>query len=100
MKNSIVKLYRIPQQAQKALVTLKSKGYEAQEISDMNESYLHDVWKLDRETIKYYQWEVSIGGVLIGLHTDSKQVSNVRKIMRSVQTPVESNEVKSGMLVT
>ena len=100
MKDSIVKLYRMPQEAQKALVALKSKGYEAQEINDFTESYLYDVWKLDRETIKYYQWEVSIGGVLIGLHTDSRQVSNVRKIMRSVQSPVENSDIKPGILVT
>ncbi|MCK5430935.1 MAG: hypothetical protein KAI94_15765 [Anaerolineales bacterium] len=96
MASAIVKLFRMPEEAQKAMSDLKNQGYTAEDISGAPEKELADTWGLDEETVKYYQFGVALGGILIGVKADEAKSADVRKIMRSAESSPEREKVTSS----
>lgn len=96
MASAVVKLFRMPEEAQKALSELKNQGYTAEDITSASAQELADVWGLDQETVKYYQFGVALGGILVGVKADEAKASEVRKVMRSAESSPERVKVVSS----
>ncbi len=96
MASAVVKLFRMPDEAQKALSELKKKGYKAEDISGASPETLADTWGLDNETIKYYQFGLALGGILAGVQTDETKTADVRKILRSSESSPEREQAASS----
>ncbi|MFC1905884.1 hypothetical protein ACFLWJ_00180 [Chloroflexota bacterium] len=96
MASAVVKLFRMPEEAQKALGELKDQGYTAEDISVASPEALADSWGLDEETVKYYQFGVALGGILVGVKADEAKASEVRKIMRSAESSPEREKIASS----
>jgi len=95
MIKTVTKLYRVPEDAKKALKELEVQGYQAGEINMDQQKALLDIWGLDEDTIKYYQWGVSLGGILVGVQTKEDNISKVRRILRNAES-VPEKETKSS----
>jgi hypothetical protein len=96
MASSVVKLFRLPEEAQKALGDLKGKGYKGEDISGVTPDALATDWGLDEETVKYYQFGVSRGGILFGAKTDDAKAADARGIMRSAESSPEREKVATN----
>ena len=96
MASAVVKLFRLPDEAQKALDDLKSQGYAAEDISGASAEKLAGDWGLDEATVKYYQFGVALGGVLVGVKADESKAADVRKIMRAAESAPERAKVLSS----
>jgi len=96
MASAVVKLFRMPEEAQKALGELKKTGYKAEDISSAPAESLADTWGLDEETVKYYQFGLAIGGILVGVQTDEAKTADVRKILRSAESSPEREKMASS----
>ena len=96
MASAVVKLFRMPEEAQKALGELKNQGYTAEDISGSSTEELASGWGLDEETVKYYQFGVALGGILVGVKADEAKASEARKIMRSAESSPEREKVASS----
>jgi len=96
MANAVVKLFRMPEEAQKAMSDLKNQGYTAEDISSASTEGLADTWGLDEETVKYYQFGVALGGILVGVKADEAKSADVRKIMRSAESSPEREKATSS----
>jgi hypothetical protein len=95
---AVVKLFRDPLSAAKATEELKSKGFKAEEIgilvSDVEKAKklgtkVTDkigtaLTKLDlpEDTIRYYEFGASVGGVLISVEADESRLSKAQEILR------------------
>lgn len=90
MIKTVTKLYRVPEDAQKALNELAGQGYQAGEINIEQQKALLDIWGLDEDTINYYQWGVSLGGILVGVQTKEDDVSKVRRILRNAESKTDN----------
>lgn len=90
MAKAIVKFYRVPGEAQVAVRELKARGYKAEEISGTAGSDLEEVlvglWGLDEETVRYYRFGVSLGGVVVGVHIEEAQAAEARRILRDAES--------------
>ena len=100
MTNIVVKLFRVSDEAQKATSELKKAGYKVEEVSsntkDDVKKLLTDNWHLDEETVKYYLWGISLGSVLVGVHTESSKSTKVRQILRSHESAIEKERNKTN----
>jgi hypothetical protein len=104
MANSVVRLFRDPLVAARAAEELKSQGFRAEEIGIL----VHDgekakelgtkvtkeigeaLTKLDlpEDTIKYYEFSASVGGVLISVQTDEARLPQAREVLRTADLGV------------
>ena len=99
MSKSIVKLFRDPQSATKALKELKSKGFKADEIGVLVRdgerakkvgakatkdigAALAKIEGLSTEAIKYFENAASVGAILVSVSADEKRLADARQIMR------------------
>jgi len=99
MSKSIVKLFRDPQGAAKAIKELKSKGFKADEVGILVRdgerakkvgakatkdvgAALARIEGLSAEAIKYYENAASVGAILVSVSADEKRLANARQIMR------------------
>ena len=96
MASAVVKLFRMPEEAQKALSDLKGKGYKGEDISGVTPDALAKDWGLDEETVKYYQFGVALGGILVGAKTDEGKAADARSIMRSAESSPEREKVATN----
>lgn len=97
---AVVKLFRDPLSAAKATEELKSKGFKAEEItilvSDADKAKKLGTKATDKigaaltkldlpeDTIKYYEFSASIGGVLVSVQADESRLSQAQEILREV----------------
>ncbi len=95
---AVVKLFRDPLSAARATEELKSKGFKAEEIgilvSDVDKAKKLGakatakigaaLTKLDlpEDTIRYYEFIASVGGVLISVQADESRLPQAQEIMR------------------
>ena len=96
MASAVVKLFNMPEEAQKAWSELKEKGYAAETISSASADSLANAWGLDEKTLKYYQFGVALGGVLVGVKADEAKASEVCRILRSAEASAEREKVASS----
>lgn len=98
MADIVVKLFRVPEEAQKATSELQKDGYKVEEITNNTKGDLKNIltaaWKLDEESTKYYLWGISLGSVLIGVHTEPSKTTRVRHILRSHESAIEKKMSK------
>lgn len=98
MANTVVRLFRDPLVAARAAEELKSQGFKAEEIGIL----VHDgekakklgtkatkeivaaLTKLDlpEDTIRYYEFGASVGGILISVQADEARLPQAREILR------------------
>ena len=130
MAKTAVKLFKDPQQAEKAVADLKAAGYKAEDIGILtasisaakklagdatfatdlklpgvgpvcaigplatvlnevitakgdSEAALATTLNIPEETVKYYEFGVAVGGVLISVHADEGRSSKAQAILRS-----------------
>jgi hypothetical protein len=104
MPKAAVRLFREPQQAEKAIEELKAKGYKAEEIgvvaqengdivakgatasatgkgSDLKAA-LAELWDTSEETLNYYQLALSWGGVVVSVHAEEARLEQARQLLR------------------
>jgi hypothetical protein len=95
---AVVKLFRDPLSAAKATEELKSKGFKAEEIgilvSDVEKAKKLGTKATDKigtaltkldlpeDTIRYYEFGASVGGVLISVEADESRLSKAQEILR------------------
>ena len=95
---AVVKLFRDPLSAAKATEELKSKGFKAEEIgilvSDVDKAKKLGTKATDKigtaltkldlpeDTIRYYEFGASVGGVLISVEADESRLSKAQEILR------------------
>jgi len=98
MAKAVVKLFRDPVNAARAAKQLKSQGFKAEEIGILvrdrekakrlgtkaTEEIGAVLANLDlpEDTIRYYEFGVSVGGILISVHTDEARRPKAREILR------------------
>jgi hypothetical protein len=99
MAKAAVKFFRNPLNAEKAAEELRSKGFKADEISilvhdrekaqrlgteatEEIRSALTNLLELPEETLRYYEFGVSVGGVLISVHTEEGRLHQAQQILR------------------
>lgn len=102
---AISKLFRDVEVAEKAAKELKSKGFKATEIKVLVQdkgkaqrlgteatedikAALTSVSDLPEETRSYYEFAVSIGGVLINVDADETRLAQAREILRGADLEV------------
>jgi len=98
MPKAAVRLFRNPIAAAKAAEELKAQGFKAEEIGIM----VHDGEKakklgtkvtkeigvaltklgLPEDTVRYYEFGASVGGVLISVQTDETRLAQAQQILR------------------
>lgn len=105
MAQATVKFFRDPLTAEKAAQDLRSQGFKAEEIrilvrdkekaerlgAEATEEIgaaLTNWLDLPEETLRYYEFGVSIGGVLISVHTDEARLPKARQILRDADLAV------------
>ena len=100
MPRVATKLFREPGEAEQAVSELKAKGYKAEEIVVItNEPRarelgadikpLSDVSKLTEmgvpeATVKYYDYGVSAGGIVVSVQADEARVAKAQELLRAV----------------
>jgi len=98
MANTVVKLFRDPLVAARAAEELKSKGFKAEEIgilvrdgekakklgTKVTKEIGAALTKLDlpEDTVRYYEFGASVGGVLISVQTDEARLPQASEILR------------------
>jgi len=105
MAKVVSKLFRDALGAEKAAEELKSKGFKTEEIAilvrdkekaqrlgteateDLGAA-LTSLSDLPEETLRYYEFAVSVGGVLISVHADEARLPQAREILRGVDLEV------------
>ena len=89
MAKALVKFYRVPGEARKAMSELKARGYEAEEVGGATGSALDEAlassWGLAAETVRYYEFGVSLGGVVVGVRTEEAKAAEARRILRDAE---------------
>jgi len=105
MAKSVSKLFRDTLGAQKAAEELKSKGFKAEEIrilvrdkekaqklgaeaTEDIKAALNSLSDLPEETLSYYEFAVSVGGILISVHADEARLAQAREILREADLEV------------
>lgn len=125
MPKAAVKLFKDPQNAEKAARELKSKGFSAKEIGILvrdkgkaakfartkastevmlpevgaafalgplaeagKKATLASLLDLPEETIRYYEFGISVGGILISVHTDEARLPQAQQILRAADVLV------------
>ena len=100
MPSVATKLFREPVEVEQAVNELKSKGFKAEEIVVIaNEprakelgadiKSLPDVNKLTdmgvpEATVKYYDYSVSAGGIVVSVRADESRVAQAQEVLRTV----------------
>ena len=98
MANTVVKLFRDPLVAARAAEELKSKGFKAEEIgilvrdgekakklgTKVTKEIGTALTKLDlpEDTLRYYEFGASVGGILISVQTDEARLPQAREVLR------------------
>ena len=98
MANTVVKLFRDPLVAARAAEELKSKGFKAEEIgilvrdgekakklgTKVTKEIGAALTKLDlpEDTVRYYEFGASVGGILISVQTDEARLPQAREVLR------------------
>ena len=98
MANTVVKLFRDPLVAARAAEELKSKGLKAEEIgilvrdgetakklgTKVTKEIGAALTKLDlpEDTVRYYEFGASVGGILISVQTDEARLPQAREVLR------------------
>lgn len=101
---AVVRLFRDPVIAAKAAEELKSRGFKAEEIgilvrdrekaerlgTEATEEIGAALANLDlpEDTIRYYEFGVSVGGVLISVNADDARLAQAREILRGADLAV------------
>jgi len=105
MAKVMSKLFRDTLSAEKAAAELNSKGFKAEEItilvSDKEKAdrlgaevtkeigaALTSLSDLPEEALNYYEFAVSMGGILISVHTDEARLPQAREILRGADLEV------------
>jgi len=105
MPKAAVKLFKDPQNAEKAAQELRSKGFSAKEIgilvrdkekaerlgTEATEEIgaaLTNLLDFPEETLRYYEFGISVGGVLISVHTDEARLLQAQQILRAADVLV------------
>lgn len=89
MSKVVTKLFREPSVAEKAVSELKAQGYGQDEIGVMVGELKADLassWGIPEETIRYYEFSVSLGGTLVSVQTEEDRAAEARDILRSAAT--------------
>ena len=95
---AVVKLFRDPLSAARATEELKSKGFKAEEIdilvSDVDKAKKLGAKATDKigaaltkldlpeDTVRYYEFVASVGGVLISVQADESRLPQAQEILR------------------
>jgi hypothetical protein len=111
MANTVVKLFRDPLVAARAAEELKSKGLKAEEIgilvrdgekakklgTKVTKEIGAALTKLDlpEDTVRYYEFGASVGGVLISVQTDEARLPQAREVLRG--TDLEAAQARGEM---
>jgi hypothetical protein len=98
MSKAVVKLFRDPIAAAKAVEELKSGGFKAEEIgilvrdgekakklgTKVTKEIGAALTKLDlpEDTARYYEFSASMGGILISVQTDEARLPQAREVLR------------------
>lgn len=102
MAKAVVKLFRDPLKAERAAEELKAKGFKGDEIgilvcdkekakilgtepTEEIGAALTNLLHLPEETLRYYEFGVSVGGVLISVHTDEARLALAQETLRSAE---------------
>lgn len=104
MAKAVVKLFRDPLTAARAAEELKSRGFKAEEIGILvrdgekakklgtkaTEEIGAALTNLDfpEETIRYYEFGASVGGILISVQADEARLPQAREILRGADLGV------------
>jgi len=105
MAKAVAKLFRDPLSAEKAAKELKSQGFKAEEIgilvrdpekakrlgTEATEdigSALANLPDMPDEALKYYEFGIKVGGVLISVHADETRLPQAREILRGADVVV------------
>lgn len=105
MAKVVAKLFRDPLSAEKAAKELKSQGFKADEIgilvrdrekaerlgTEATEEIgaaLTNLLDLPDEALRYYEFGVTVGGVLISVHSDETRLPQAREILRGADVGV------------
>ena len=105
MAKAVAKLFRDPLSAENAAKELKSQGFKADEIAILVRdpekaerlgteateeigAALTNLLDLPDEALKYYEFSVSIGGILISVHTDETRLPQAQEILRGADIGV------------
>jgi hypothetical protein len=104
MAKAAVKLFRDPLNAEKAAGDLRSQGFRAEDIRIL----VCDSEKAERlgakttreigaalanldlleETLTYYEFAISAGGILVSVHADEARLPQAREILRDAELAV------------
>ena len=104
MSEAVVRIFRDPMIAARAAEELKSQGFKAGEIGILvrdgekakklgtkaTEEIGAALTKLDlpEETIRYYEFGASVGGILISVQADEARLPRAREILRGADLGV------------
>jgi len=105
MAKAVLRLFRDLLSAEKAAKELQSQGFKAEEIgilvrdrqkaerlgTETTEEIgaaLTNLLDLPDEALKYYEFSVSIGGILISVHTDETRLPQAQEILRGADIGV------------
>ena len=105
MAKVVAKLFRDPLSAEKATKELKAQGFKADEIgilvrdrekaerlgTEATEEIgaaLTNLLDLPDEALRYYEFGVTVGGVLISVHSDETRLPQAREILRGADVGV------------
>ena len=105
MAKTVVRLFRDHLSAEKDAKELKAQGFKADEIgilvrdSEKAErlgtepteeigSALTNLLDLPDEALKYYEFGVTVGGVLISVHSDETRLAQAREILKGADVGV------------
>ena len=111
MSSVVVKLFKDPVVAAKATGELKSKGYKAEEIgilvrdgdkakalgAKVTDEIGAALTKLDvpEITAAYYEFNASMGGILISVQADEARIPQAREVLRKAS--LEATPAREGM---
>lgn len=135
MPKAVTKLFREPQQAERAIAGLKAAGYRGEEVSILIregedskkfapelapvakgvslprvgpliakgaiaaaisggsdlEPLLSELWDVSEETVNYYRTGLSLGGIVVSVHSAEPRLDQARQLLREAGlTPATS----------
>jgi len=85
MAKVVTKLYKRPEDAQRAVEELKAKGYEVGIVEQAGEveKALADAG-LSEQALEYYKLGTSLGGKVIKVSVDESKISEVNQILLAI----------------
>ena len=100
MAKAATKLFREPGEAKTAIDDLKAKGFKPEEVivvaNEERSKEIGDVKSISdpdklvgmgvaQETVDYYKYVVSVGGIVVGAQGDEGRVAQAQEVLRGVE---------------